>query len=477
MKEVKHIIRFGTNADQTTLYQLNDTYDMIIINANMLAHTTDAVSNFLLKNICTHSNKGYFIDPLTYAFQDHLELLHSKPTKEETRIDPYINLLDRPLKPPFVKLIEIYGDMTNSIHTNQPLSTEDFLDGENTDSIHEFCKKVMDYQVYTVENSLRNNDVGKYLEYCGEKLRSNLLPEFVIAPYFYITKEEAHKWLKINTDLCDYCAEIADYHLDVWAQVIIDKEILQDQYMLELIADRYTDARCKGVILWIDDFVETKAKQCEIDNYFFLLNKLRGKPVYQAYGGFFSILMTNKSVGLLNGVSHGLEYGEDRRGYPVGGGLPSSKFYFLPLHRRLDYSLSYDLLESEGYIDINEKKWGLSDKYQNDVCKCKRCRSLMPEYMIGFKDYSSSKPYNVEFKTHTQRRLISTKEEKENCRFHYMYCKKMEFILSQRKSLKAVLKEIEDEIIKYKGAAGKRINLENISQWVNAFKSYEGLND
>ena len=78
---MKHIIRFGTLEDKKDLTELAETYDMIVFNANAITHSKDTIANFIIRNICVKENKNYYIDPITYAFQDHLELIHSQPKK------------------------------------------------------------------------------------------------------------------------------------------------------------------------------------------------------------------------------------------------------------------------------------------------------------------------------------------------------------------------------------------------------------
>lgn len=470
MSSVKHIIRFGIAADQQELSELIDKYDTMIINANIMAHSPSSVADFLVKNICNKEGKGYFIDPITYAFQGHLELLHSKPGKNEVG-EKKRKPLDRPIKPPFVKLMSFYGDMLARISKNRPLEPEMFLKPENKEQAETFYNNVINNQIQTVSDILRKNDLLKYIESGGEKIKNGLFPELIIAPYFHMEKDNYEKWLSVNIQAAVYCCKNASLGIPVWAQILIGRDILNDRNILGRIAAAYMETDCKGFIIWIDNFDENTAEEKEIRNLIEFLSGLKGRKVYNAFGGFYSILLGHRAIGLIDGVSHGLEYGEFRGGYPVGGGMPSSKYYFLPLHRRLRYSESYDLLETTGYIKENLHEWGSSERYRKEICNCKVCQELMPEYMKGYEQYGSSVPFEIHYKNHTRWGLKPTREEKHNCRFHYMYCKQMEFKIVEKRSLKVILDGLELAKRKFDDIV-MRVDLCAVDRWITVLRNF-----
>lgn len=453
---MKHIIRFGTLADKKDLIALSDTYDMIVVNANAIAHSGNSIANFLLRNICVKGDKQYYIDPITYAFQDHLELLHSKPKKQTDQNGRRVvvdreDMLKQPIKPPFRKLIDEFGPILEGIRVNKPLQADMFLYHLEESQLTDFCRRVLDFQKNTVRNVLKSDEIGRYLEYDGVETDKGMNPAFLIAPYFYMDIDNYDEWLAVNTKLYGMCRSSEAENIEIRMEIFVDRRLLQHSNLLDKIANECLKTGCSSFILWIDGFEETLATETEIDNLLFFLRKFVGKSVYSAYGGFFAILLCHNEIGLLNGVSHGLEYGEDRRGYPVGGGQPTSKYYYPPLHRRLKYLESFDLLERCGYLDTNTYMWGESYAYLKEICRCKICKELMPEYMKGFDKYRSTDMYEVRYAGHIQRRTMATSDEKKRCRYHYMYCKKMEFNYIKKRELRTILQDLVNTEKKYEG--------------------------
>ncbi len=472
---MKHIIRYGTLGDHADFIELAETYDMIVINANAITHSQDSIVNFLIRNICVRENKDYYIDPITYAFQDHLELLHSKIGKEkDEQRKAYAQnkqeMLNRPIKPTFDKLINIYGDVLAGIRDHIPLQAQQFLLETAESELIEFCNNIMNFQKRVVQNVAEKNDIKKYLEYDNVEINKSLQPKFVIAPYFYMDIGQYQEWLAVNIKMYEICQISNSEDIEVRIEIFIDRDMLQDRGVLKRVAERYIETECDGYILWIDSFDETRASKMEIDNLLFFLELFRGKSVYSAYGGFFSILLGNDDVKLLDGVSHGLEYGENRGGFPVGGGMPASKYYFLPLHRRLRYSESLELLERQGYINTNEYLWGSSYTYLKEICRCKICRQLMPEYMEGFDQFRSTGMYDIDYLGHTQRRTIATRDEKTKCRRHYMYCKKVEFNYVKNRKLNIILQDLAGNKEKYKEFLPTGEKIEIMDVWIEALK-------
>lgn len=177
-------------------------------------------------------------------------------------------------------------------------------------------------------------------------IEERLKPKFLIPPYFYLTADDVafEEWLDLNLEFLNEAIELAQttfYNCPVFGQLVINKEILCNKFLIDKIASRYSHSACNGITIWIDDFSEHTASKLELDGFICLLEKLKGNPVYNMYGGYLSILLTHKDICLLSAVSHGLEYGENRKVYPVGGGVPVSKYYFFPLHQRLGFTESY----------------------------------------------------------------------------------------------------------------------------------------
>ena len=119
---------------------------------------------------------------------------------------------------------------------------------------------------------------------------------------------------------------------------------------------------------------------------------------------------------ILDGVTHGLEYGEERPLLPVGGGVPTAKFYLPCLHLRLRREDAVRAVRAlHGFDDV--------DSFHNNVCNCPQCEKTIandPERDFG--NYLRTKRVN--------NRNIPYPETKDNSVRHYMLCKQREFELS-----------------------------------------------
>lgn len=443
-KKPIHILRYGTVAEKVHLEKAVSAYDYLSINGNTAAYVSSAIAKFVVAKFFSRSDKGFFIDPITYAFQNEISLLKtvSKTTGKES------------IKKSVQKLIDVYGYPTTKVHTGQPVAIEDFSDDT---IIQEFCERVVSFQYNLVYDHISKNDLQKYFDYVSPTQSKNLAqlrPKFLIAPYFYLDINDSNweKWMKLNVEFLQTAKEYSDNHCNntpVFAQIVVSKETLKRLDTVSVIARTFSSVACDGYTVWVDDLCEHEAEPAELYGFMKLLEGLRGKPVFNMYGGFFSILLTHKAIGLLSGVSHGLEYGESRKVYPVGGGIPVSKYYFFPLHQRLDFTKAFYLLENDGVIDTTASNWGSSSKYYSDICKCAQCKKIIGEDMVNFMEFESKEFYEVHRKDQILRRKKASADTKTNCLYHYLLCKKVEFSLVAGSTLDKLVKDMNSSYTRF----------------------------
>lgn len=72
-----HILRYGTIEEKIHLEKAISAYDYLGINGNSAAFVSNAIAKFIVQKFFSRKDKGYFIDPITYAFQNKIELLMS----------------------------------------------------------------------------------------------------------------------------------------------------------------------------------------------------------------------------------------------------------------------------------------------------------------------------------------------------------------------------------------------------------------
>jgi hypothetical protein len=463
MKTPIHILRYGTVGDKAHLEKAISTFDYLAINANSAAYVSGAIAKFVVEKLFNNDQKGYFIDPITYAFQKDIHLLKNKEQKFRKSI---------------LKLIHCYGKPVSNVCNDTPIQISDFNKDED---IEAFCKRVLDFQYKIIQQYISQEDMSKYLIYDTRSSLTDIVqlhPKFLIAPYFYLdsTDPSCHDWLdwlKIN-EKCISIAKRNAYkygNLPVFAQIVLSQGSLLDTTTIQKIKTTYSNCECDGFTIWVDGLDEHEATFDQLNCFVELLKNIKGKPIYNMYGGFFSILLTHKSINLLDGVSHGLEYGESRAVYPVGGGIPVSKYYVMPLHQRTDFTKAFYLLEHHRVLNTNLSDWGSTEKYYKEVCKCDQCKQTMQDVMINFIKFESDQFYEVKRKNGTTRRKKASAETKENCLYHYLLCKKVEFNIVTKKSVQAILQGLDDEKGNYERCSFIEAHeLDYINNWINTIR-------
>lgn len=460
--KIIHILRYGTVAEKAHLETAKSAYDYLSINGNTAAYVPNAIATFVVQNFFNNHNHGFFIDPITYAFQKEIKLLR---TKKNT------------IKKSVQKLIECYGDPILKINEELKVSINDFNDETQAKG---FCKRVLEFQFSTVSKRMKDNDLSDYLSYATGNTSENqtqLQPQFLIAPYFYLEKKdrEFEKWLELNTRFINMASDLSkeEFKKPVFGQIVINKDILLDNDSINIIATKYNNCKCEGLTIWVDDFNEHVASKAELLGLIKLLKVLKCKNIYNMYGGYFSILLTNRQVNLLKGVSHGLEYGESRAVYPVGGGIPTSKYYFYPVHQRLDFSKAFYLLQHRSILDTSLQDWGNCKKYYDEICKCNQCIKIMKNSMINFVQFESTEFYEVRQKNHTLRRKKASQDTKANCLYHYLLCKKMEFLHVDKRPISLLINELLIAKSQYKDCDAIDTNeLNYIDTWADVLKQF-----
>lgn len=129
--------------------------------------------------------------------------------------------------------------------------------------------------------------------------------------------EDFSQWLRINTKAIELSKR---YSNSISAQLVINSSILLDKGKLDNLVDEYSKVKPCEILLWIDNFDEKDVGDVLLNNYLYLLTKFKKQniPVSQLYGSYFSLMLIN--IGLLQACCHGMEYGESRSVFPVGGG-------------------------------------------------------------------------------------------------------------------------------------------------------------
>ncbi|GAG54696.1 unnamed protein product, partial [marine sediment metagenome] len=155
MKNLKHWIRYGIPKDQKYIFEYRDSLDGVVINANMVVHIPNAIAGFLAERA---TNKRFFIDPLTHAFQHKLSNILSVNHKTG----------ELGIKSSLKKLRDRYGEPIKTVLNDEKprsVTPDDFSGGK----AKAFCKSVLEFQKTHLNNKLKDRDSYEYLKFLKKK--------------------------------------------------------------------------------------------------------------------------------------------------------------------------------------------------------------------------------------------------------------------------------------------------------------------
>jgi hypothetical protein len=412
-----HWVRYGIAGDQKYLLgEFAETYDQLVVNANMVAHMPSAISQFLSQQL----KKPFVIDPQTHAFQHEIDSLLSDSEKSAGS-----------LKRSWKRLVEQYGAPLDSvIGSDEPRSLlpDDLADN---DLLVEFCKRVLFYQRDEITREIEKGEDADYIRFLAEQTganAANVPPAMLIAPYFFIGGPMQDDWLALNSRCVEASRQIVNAdapEIPLAAQVIISKELLSDKVWRTKVANTFLNGKPDVILLWIDGFSEQAASSAQLEHFVEFVSELsqQDTPVINLYGGFFSVAeaRVGKLHGKLKGVCHGLEYGESRFVNPVAGGVPVARFYSNNLHHRLPGRVAYTEIRTlGGFKDVQ--------RYNEIICGCQECIKVIkknPE--LDFSAYTASASKNIFRQGRRVAMEFPTAEAADHCTRHYMWCKACEY--------------------------------------------------
>lgn len=400
-----HLVRYGIAADQKYLIgEFLDTYDQLVINATIAAYQASALANFITQRA---QNKPYFIDPQTHAFQHDIEHLQSTSQKSKGKIKRSVQ-----------KLLDSYGEPIKSrIEGDQSILPDDFND---VDIRKAFCERVLSFQLEIIANEAKQSDAAPYYQFLEEDGDGASFsvggPRLLVAPYFCMDGATLDKWLQVNLDCAMDSKPIAKkMELPLAVQVVISSDVLFDREQMGKLIEGYVNINPDIFLIWVDEFDEQSASVSALHGFAHMVKKLSvGEvPVVNLYGGYFSVLLLH--CGVLNGVTHSLEYGERRAVVPVGGGIPVAKYYLPDLHYRMQARDAFRAVRTLAGSD------GTADDFHKNVCDCKQCKKVITgEAEIDFMEKFGKTKI-------VKGRAYPTAETKKNSVRHYMWCKRREF--------------------------------------------------
>jgi len=432
-----HLVRYGIAGDQKFLVgDLLGTYDELVINARMVAHMAAGLALFLTQRA---HNKPHFIDPETHIFQHDFDYLLSTNQEGEARLKRSVD-----------RLKEWYGNPIGEvIKKEQRIIPDDFNEPRER---HDFCQRVIDFQLNAINERVQeseNIEYYKFLEEKGVVKSSSFAPTLVVAPYFCMDGNTFDDWIDINIKCAKDSKKIAsERNIPMAIEIVVTQSVLFDPKKVKSLIEKYTEIEPAVFLIWVDAFSEHEVSEGLLNSFVTMLKELKasGSQVVNLYGSYFSVMLLHR--GILDGVTHGLEYGEERPLVPVGGGIPTAKFYLPTLHLRLKREDAIRAVRAlRGFKSVED--------FHKFVCDCQQCKEAISNAQEDFGGYLRTKRVNT--------RDIPYPETKENSVRHYMFAKQREYADKNIDKALGRLREARRQLRKYIGAE----NTDHCEKWAS----------
>ena len=446
--EVLRLLRYNTGNDKKVFVNFKDNFDAVIFNASIVAHSGSAIADL----VSVHKNQ-YIIDPQTHIFQHDLNSLQpfkKKGHELKTSIQKYFDELPKSL----TKII---------LTQHRPLQSQEVLE-----YVDDLCASVYKFETEFVNNFIKTKEYDKYLEFAGKKPE----PKLIIAPYFMIKKEymvgQVQSWMKTNQQCLEKFIRFNNSRYEIAAQLVIDKEILVNEDILEKIINAYDLNGFNYIFIWIDEFSSFYAQESEKIAFKTLLEGFTriGKKAVMSYGGYDSIILCNSgNPNRVYGVAQSIGYGESRPITPVGGGLPTNKYYFYPIHKRIKFSEAADILSNQGYFDKQKLASEYAQDYFDKICSCEQCKTVIKDNIDNFNLYNDTIPFYINGKYGKIARNRPTTDASFISAMHFMQSKVREWDEIKYKSYEEILSDLQSKSKVYSSNS----DYENILQWCEIY--------
>jgi hypothetical protein len=427
MRGLQHLLRYGTSTDKKYFQEYQQFASTIVFNANTICHQSRDNAELLYVDL---SDKEYVIDPRTYAYQMDLKYL--------TRQD------GKGIKQTYQSLLSEYKLPSTLLENDNPINNNNIQILDETN----FVDNVLNFQ----ENYLFDN-LEDDLKILVRRSRKNKSPKFLIAPYFLL-RDEFDFWLNVNNKLLEESLEKkVKYQKEIYAILLITKEILVNEALINEILEVYSKA--DGLIFWVNEYNEQTVTETEIMGLIKLVSSYKEKnpqkEIISLYGGYFSQLLYH--IGL-DGVCHNLVYGEHRSLNPIGA-QPTHKYYLPSIKRKID---PFDMLNI-----LKNHKLKTKEEFYDKICSCKVCKKNINTDKIEEK-------FIVYLHDKDPDRTIEL--SRDNCIRHYLECKVQEFQEIPNQGFEIIIQELKSTYDTFLGkgylANTKNVNIEYLKRWHNS---------
>ena len=392
------ILRLGSHAEKDYFLKTVESWDGLIVGANLLEAAPGATSTLILKFAGEKHKVPYYIDPMTYAFGTYVENGVTRTDldwiKSDQKIKGEKKKVVRLFKRSYRALAErIGGALQGTIQNGAGINTL------KPAEITQLSQSITQYQLTRVREEFSADPEYKDI---ADRVP---LPAAVFAPYFYIDPNRADEGLRLFSD-CAAAAVQAARETPAHAVLCTDVSTLSAPNFLEKASSLLKKSGVAAVWLWFSRFQEEAAELHQLNNFRSFVEDLReGVGVYNMHGGYFSLALSRFG---LNATSHGIGYGEQKDVIPViGQSTPTVRYYLPDLRRRLGVPQIERAFKSLG-VQTPE------DFFQK-VCNCAICRGVIKTSITQFSAFG-----DLHFSSENSKRMAQTPAAAQRCRFHFL---------------------------------------------------------
>jgi hypothetical protein len=447
----KVVLRLGSHAEKDYFLKTTRLWDGLIVGANLLEAAPGATSSLIFRFAGEKHKVPYYIDPMTYAFGAYVEHGATEPRTDLDWIksdqkNRKTKKIERLYKRSYLKLAEeLGGAILGAVQNDEGIAPAQL----NAADIAQLAQSVVQYQLTRVRNEFAAD-----LEYAAEADKIPL-PTAVFAPYFYIDPNAADQGLQLLFD-CANAAKQQAGSTPVHAVLCTDTSMLRDPDFLEKAAAGIKASGVVGVWLWFSRFYEEAASGAELLAFrHFILDLKEEVEVYNMHGGYFSLALSR--VGL-NGVSHGVGYGEQKDVIPViGQSTPTVRYYLPDLKRRLGVPQIERALSGIGVTTAQE--------FFDKVCACAICRGVLGTDLKQFSSFG-----DLHYSTAESQRKAQTPAAAQRCRFHFLLNRARERDELNGLSSAEIAATFADAHTKWAGQPTVRGDAEHLLRWKDIFE-------
>lgn len=436
MSDVLKLLRYNTGTDKQVFIRFKDSLSAVIFNATIVAYSSSAVADL----VSVYKNQ-YIIDPQTHIFQHSIDAVQAKSKSGQPVVKKsvlqYFDQLPEQLKNSF---LSSGGELTPS-HIEA--------------SIDSLVETVYRFETEYVDRYIRKKEYDKYLQF----VKLGPSPRVVIAPYFMLKynydDSTLLSWMKLNRISAEKFSATNNGLYPVGIQLVIDKAVLEKEDIIDIISTTYNGINAEYAFIWIDEFNSFQASKNQMVQFKALLQALTRiglKPI-MAYGGYDAILLCSSDLPFhIYGVAHSVGYGESRAITPVGGGLPVNKYYFPPLHSRLNMTEVIPILMHNGYFSGDKEN--AANRFYSHICSCKQCKAVIKDNIDNFTAFNDSVPFTIRGSITRNR---PTADATLISAMHYMYARIIEWEQVEHNSFKELLRNLVDAYSEYASKSKDKI--------------------